>query len=101
MEFEIKEGRETRVTLSGKLDFARAPLLMDELAKLKGKDICRIVFECGELTYISSAGIRVVIFAQQKIAPNMEICFENANEEIREVLDVCGLTDFIEFSETR
>jgi len=100
MEFPIEEGKETRVTLSGKLDFARAPLLMDELTMLKGKDISTIVFGCAKLTYISSAGIRAIIFAQQKIAPGMTICLEDANEAIKEVLDMCGLIDFIELRES-
>ncbi|MCL2839928.1 MAG: STAS domain-containing protein [Defluviitaleaceae bacterium] len=97
MEFSIKEGKETYVTLAGKLDFARAPKLMDALAELKGKDISTIVFECAELTYISSSGIRVIIFAQQKIASGMTIVMVDVNEEVMEVLDICGLADFIEF----
>jgi len=99
MEFSVKEGKETRITLTGKLDFARAPLLMDDLATLKGKDIEEIVFECKELTYISSAGIRAIIYAQQKIAPDMKICMEDINDDIREVLDMCGLIDYIEIRE--
>ena len=100
MDFSIKEGKETRVSLSGKLDFAKAPKLMDELAKLKGKDISSIVFECKELSYISSSGIRVILFAQQKIAPNMVIKMEGVVDEVMEVLDMCGIVDFIEFLET-
>ena len=98
MEFPIKVGNETRVTLSGKLDFARAPKLMDELAKLKGSDISSIVFECKELTYISSSGIRVIIFARQKIAPKMKIIMEDVCEDVQEILDMCGITDFIELT---
>ena len=97
MNFPIEIGNETRVTLTGKLDFARAPELMDTLATLKGNDISTIIFECKGLTYISSSGIRVIIFAQQKIAPNMRIIMENVCEEVMEVLDMCGIADFIEF----
>ena len=98
MGFSIKEGTQTNVALAGKLDFARAPELMDALSTLKGKDISTIVFECGNLTYISSSGIRAIIFAQQKIAPNMTIVMEDVSEEVAEVLDMCGLADFIEFT---
>jgi anti-anti-sigma factor len=100
MEFPIKEGTETRVTLKGKLDFARAPLLMDDIKTLKGKDISVIVFECGGLTYISSAGIRAIIFAQQKIVEGVTVVIEDANEDVKEVLDMCGLIDFVELRET-
>jgi len=100
MEFQIKEGKETRVTLTGKLDFSRAPLLMDELSALKGKDISKIIFECKEMSYISSVGIRAIIYAQQKIAPGMKICMEDVNDNVREVLNICGLTEYIEISES-
>ena len=97
MNFPIEIGKETRVTLAGKLDFAKAPELMEDLAALKGNDISTIVFECKDLSYISSSGIRVIIFAQQKIAPDMKIIMENVRGEVLEVLDMCGISDFIEF----
>jgi len=97
MEFLVREGTETRVTVDGKLDFARAPKLMDILTGLKGKDISTIVFECKNLSYISSSGIRAIIFAQQKIAPDMTVIMEDVCEEVAEVLDMCGLADFLEF----
>lgn len=100
MGFSIREGKETCVTLAGKLDFSMAPLLMDALTALKGKDVEAIVFACKELTYISSAGIRAIIYAQQKIAPGMTICMEDVNDDIKDVLDMCGLIDFIEIRET-
>jgi len=100
MDFRIVEGIETRVNVPGRLDFARAPKLLDALGTLKGKDISTIIFECRDLEYISSAGIRVIIYAQQKIAAGMTIVMEDANEEIVEVLDMCGLADFIEFTES-
>lgn len=100
MEFSIVEGKETQITVKGKLDFAQAPRLMDALAELKGKDITTITFDCADLTYISSSGIRVIIFAKQKITPNMTIVMSDVNEDVMEVLDICGIADFIEFTTT-
>ena len=100
MHFPIIEGMETRVNLTGKLDFAKAPELMNALKSLQGKDITSIVFECRDLTYLSSSGIRAIMFAKQKIAPDMKIVMENVCEDVSEVLDVCGLSNYIEFFET-
>lgn len=100
MNFTITEGNETRINVAGRLDFGRAPKLLEALSALKGKDISTIIFECKDLVYISSAGIRAIVFAQQKIAPGMTIVMEDANEEITEVLDMCGLADFIDFTES-
>jgi len=101
MNFPIKVGSETRITLTGKLDFARAPELMDALVTLKGEDISTIIFECKELSYISSSGIRVIIFAKQKIAPHMKIIMENVCDDILEILDMCGISDFLEFETSK
>lgn len=98
MEFTIMEGNKASITLAGKLDFAKAPLLMEGLTLLKGKDISTILFECKELTYISSAGIRALIFARQKIAPGMIVVMKDVCDDVAEVLDMCGLSDFIEFT---
>jgi len=95
MEFPINEGKETHITLTGKLDYSRAPMLMEGLAGLEGKDIETIIFKCQELTYISSSGIRALIYAQQKIAPNMKIYMHDVNDDVREILDMCGLSQFI------
>ena len=100
MDYKITEGTETRITLNGKLDFASAPKLMEDLAALKGKDIQTIVFECADLTYISSAGIRVIIYAQQKIAAGISVVLEDVTDAVGEVFDMCGLTDFVEIRES-
>ena len=97
MEFmikEAKEDKELRVTLVGKLDFARAPLLVQDLDFWKGQDIRSIIFECDQLTYLSSAGIRAIIYAHQKISPGVSIVLENVTEDVYEVVDMCGLSDF-------
>jgi len=95
MTYEITGGKETRITLEGKMDFANAPKLLKELEALKGNDISAIVFECGELEYVSSAGIRVFLFAHQKITQVIKM--KNVCEDVMEVLEMCGLADFIEF----
>jgi anti-anti-sigma factor len=89
------------VTLTGKLDFTSAPILMDELGALEGRDISKIIFECAELAYISSSGIRAIIFAKNKIADGMEICLEDARENVREVIRMCGIENSIEFTTSK
>jgi len=101
MDFPMSVGKETRITLGGKLDFAKAPKLLDVLATLKGQDISIIVFECKNLTYISSSGIRAIVFAQQKIAPNMTIVIEDSCDAVVEILDTCGIADYLEFTTSK
>ena len=97
MKITAENENEVVVTLPEKLDFKHAPILLELLSGLKGKEITKITFECKELTYLSSAGIRAIIFAQQKISDDMSIIMNNVCDDVEEVLDMCGISDFLEF----
>lgn len=88
-------GTVLNVTLGGKLDAVRAPELMEELKKMSGKKLEKIVFYTSELEYISSAGLRVIIFAKQKIGLDSEIYFVSAQEAVLDVINMSGLDNFL------
>jgi anti-anti-sigma factor len=90
-----QEGEITKIILQGRLDAAKAPQLMDELKKLIGKTINQIVFIANDLEYISSAGIRVILFTKQKIGVNTEVYFIAPQPQVLEVLKMSGLDNFL------
>jgi len=98
MKITIVNENEVLVNLPEKLDFKQAPVLLELLSELRGKDIIKITFECKELTYLSSAGIRAIIFARQKISEDMTLIMSNVCNDVTEVLDMCGISDYIEFT---
>ena len=100
MKFEVDEGKETRVTITGKLDHSKSQGLVDALGALKGKDVNTIVFECKELSYLSSSGIRAILYARNKIRDNMAIVMEDVCADVMEVLDVCNISKHLEFRKT-
>jgi anti-anti-sigma factor len=83
------------VHLSGRLDAANAPALSDELTKYKGKPIKNMVFFAKDLEYISSAGIRVIVFAKQRIGENATIYLIGAPETVLDVIRMTGLANFM------
>jgi len=91
----VYEGTEVKVALEGRLDAANAPGLADELKKLVGKKISRILFDSKNLEYISSAGVRVIIFAKQKLGLESEVFFSGASAEIANVIKMSGLDNYI------
>jgi stage II sporulation protein AA (anti-sigma F factor antagonist) len=94
--FKVMHSNNTvKVTLQGRLDAVNSPSLSDELAKLKGKAIGNIVFFAKDLEYISSAGIRVIVFAKQKIGENSKIYLIGASETILDVIKMTGLANFM------
>ncbi len=87
--------RLVKITVKGRLDTTSAPGLSEELKKLQGREIDRMVFFVDDLEYISSAGLRVIIFAKQKVGVNADIYFIGAQEPVLEVVKMTGLSNFL------
>lgn len=83
------------VTLKGRLDATAAPDLFKEMEKLQSTEVNKLIFHVSELEYIASAGLRVIIFAKQKMGQNSEILMEGANEMVRSVLEMTGCESFV------
>jgi anti-anti-sigma factor len=88
------------ITLSGNLDAKNAPAFSDELKKALSPEIKRIVFFIADLAYISSAGLRVIIFAKQKLGDDADILMVGARKDVLEVIRMSGLDSIIEFKDT-
>ena len=96
-EFDVKNNAgEVDVNLKGRLDATVAPDLHAEMAKLQGNDIKNVVFDVSELEYIASAGLRVIIFAKQKLGTDTKIQMKGVNDDIKEVIEMTGCDNFIE-----
>lgn len=80
------------VCVAGRLDTSTAPELQEAL-KGELKPGLKVVFDFSNLEYISSSGIRELI-AAYKITGDVSI--RNANEVVKEVFEVTGITDILE-----
>ena len=88
------------VTLTGKLDATSAPLLSASLQGYRDSGIQRVAFLADGLEYLSSAGLRVLLFAKQKLGENTELLFVGASPFVREVIEMTGLGNFMIFQDT-
>lgn len=84
-----------KVHLKGRLDANNSPALSEELIRYKGEEITDLVFYASELEYISSAGIRVIVFAKQKIGENSDLYLIGASEMVYDVINMTGLANFM------
>ncbi|HOW43443.1 MAG TPA: STAS domain-containing protein [Candidatus Omnitrophota bacterium] len=89
-----------KVDLCGRLDATNAEGLQGELKKFAGQKIARLVFHARELEYISSAGLRVIIFAKQKIGVDAQIFLVGAQDAILSVVKMSGLDNFMTIQAT-
>jgi len=78
------------VKLSGRLDSDTAPSLdrvLDQV--LTNTSITRLVFDLGELEYLSSAGIRCFIRARKSVEPRGgRVVVVNPQPAVQKVLDI-------------
>ncbi|MFH1339318.1 MAG: STAS domain-containing protein [Candidatus Omnitrophota bacterium] len=84
-----------KVELVGRLDATNAEGLQGELKKFTGQKIAKLVFFARDLEYISSAGLRVIIFAKQKIGVDAHLFLVGAQEVILNVIKMTGLDNFM------
>lgn len=89
-----------KIELAGRLDAANATAFQEELQKLAGQKVSRMVFYAKDLEYISSAGLRVIIFAKQKIGVDAQVYLIGAPELVLNVIKMSGLDNFIIIQDT-
>lgn len=78
------------ITLEGELDAAAAPLIRAQVEAAVLAQARRLVLLMSGLSYMASAGLRVLAFARQKMGPEVDIYMIGVNEPIRETLRMTG-----------
>lgn len=93
------EGTTAKIELCGRLDATNSPALQEELKKISGQKIEHLVFLAKDLEYISSAGLRVIIFAKQKIGLDSHVYLIGAQEAVVNTVKMSGLDNFMEIQQ--
>ena len=93
MEIEIKHGTETVICLSGQLDTLSSPDL--EKAILEG-DAKKVILDGSKLTYISSAGLRLLLILQKRMSQKGgKFVLRNIQDSIMEIFRITGFISFL------
>ena len=90
------------VKVTGRIDSATAPQFFDAFNKIMDNGKYRIVFNMNDVTFISSAGLRVLISTQKncKRYNRGELVLSNLPENIRAALELAGFTALFRIFET-
>ena len=90
-----REGDKLTVKVEGRLDTLTAPEFDDEL-KPALEGVKELLLDLEGLEYISSAGLRVLLVAQQEMDDkDGTMTLKNVSEDIMEVFDVTGFVDVL------
>jgi anti-anti-sigma factor len=87
--------------LSGRLDVTTSPLLEDRLLPLLSVEGARVIFDCSDLNYVSSAGLRVFITTQRKLGSQRGgMAFVSLTPQVRELFQLAGLENLFTIVES-
>ncbi len=89
------ENGEAVFTLEGRLDTVTAPELETALTECIG-DLTDLTLDFGELEYISSAGLRVLLAAQKLMNGKDGVMkIVGVNESIMDIFEVTGFSEIL------
>ncbi len=88
------EGKTLKAQLEGNLDTITSVQFENEIIPFLN-DIDLLVLDFQNLSYVSSAGLRVLLVAQKKMEQKGKMVIKNVNEEIREIFDMTGFINFL------
>ena len=86
-------GNRLTVTLEGRLDTITAPDLEQSLSDLEG--IKHLVLNFADVGYISSAGLRVLLALQKRMAKLGDMKLTHVDQLVMEVLEMSGFVDIL------
>ncbi len=95
---QLAEGSKLTIQIIGRLDAVSA-LELDKSLKLDG--ITDLTVDLAELEYISSAGLRTLLKIQKKMDKQGAMRIKNIRDNVREVLDMTGFSDFLTIADDK
>lgn len=83
-----------RLKLTGRLDTSTAPQLEEALKPLETAP--NLILDFAGLSYLSSAGLRVLLSAQKRaLEAGLTLRLRNVDEVIMEILEMTGFSDVL------
>lgn len=81
------------VKLDGRLDTITSPDLEQALTDLAGVE--HLVLDFGKISYISSAGLRVLLALQKRMGKQGDMVVRHVDKMVMEVLEMSGFVDIL------
>jgi len=87
------------VDINGRVDSYTSPQLSDTLREITNKNIFKIILDLSDVSYVSSAGLRVFIDIQKtcKKSNQGEVILVNIPQRVYETLELAGFVPLFKF----
>ena len=90
-----RDGNRLEVALEGRLDTMTAPEFEEALEPLLN-GLEELLIDLGKLVYISRAGLRALLAAEQTMEQQGSMKVINVQPEVMEIFEVTGFTDILD-----
>ena len=95
-----KEGTKTMVTLQGRLDTTNADLFQQGIAELMQDEHPNIEFDCTDMEYTSSQGLRLFLMLQKRVnAKKGSLVLRHMRPQVKEVFDITGFSNIFKIED--
>lgn len=96
MQYEVTESAEgVLVRLSGRLDAYSMPVVEQALLKAVADSGGRVTVDCAQVSYVSSAGLRVLLVAAKAVrAKGRTLKLAGVLPEVLDVVSLAGMQSF-------
>jgi len=84
----------TAISPKGNIDYVTAPEL-DEVVEREAASAASLIFDMSNVSYISSAGLRSLLNADELMEDKNGIKLVNVNKEVKSVLDMTNFSGLI------
>ena len=89
------------LNLLGRLDVTTSPMLEERLKPVISGEGSKIILDCGALTYVSSAGLRVFLMCQRQLAEHGGgVAFASLSKPVQELFRLAGLENLFVIAAT-
>jgi anti-anti-sigma factor len=81
-----------KITLTGRLDASTANQFRELIDKAATQKVKAVVLMLGGLEYMASAGLRVIVFARQRMGASAKLYTVAAQDIVRETIEISGFS---------
>lgn len=97
LEFKVsKDNGRLVVQLIGRVSYTESNEFQTKLDELLLKDEQLVMFDCAELSFISSAGLRAILqLAKQAPSKDKKLVFHSLQDNVAHIFDISGFTKIL------
>ncbi len=100
MEVQVKPyGDATVVEASGDVDGSTAPVLQEQVLAV-AQPGCRLLLDMSQVSYMSSAGLRVMLLLHRQASGKGKVVIVGLNEDIKSTMSATGFLKFFTTADT-